>query len=164
MKVYAGIGSRETPPDVLRRMFEIGRQMAQAGWTLRSGAAVGADSMFEGGAKSVGGACEVFVIEPDGDPTHIVPEFDAALMRLAREHHPAWRDLGPRTRKLHARNGCQVLGLDLLWPADAVVCWTPGGLGGGGTGQAIRVAVAHGIPVYDLARFTPQFVLRKLLK
>lgn len=32
------------------------------------------------------------------------------------------------------------------------------GLGGGGTDQAIR------IPVYDLAKFTPQFVLRKLLK
>ena len=32
----------------------------------------------------------------------------------------------------------------------------------GGTGQAIRIAVAHDIPVYDLAKFTPQFVLRKL--
>lgn len=162
--IYVGIGSRETPPDVLRHMLEIGRQMAQAGWTLRSGAAAGADSMFEGGAKFAGGACEIFAIEPDGDPTHIVPKFDAALMRLAREHHPAWHKLGPDARKLHARNGCQVLGLDLLSPADCVICWTPGGRAGGGTGQAIRIATAHHIPVYDLAKVTPQFVLRKLLK
>lgn len=162
--IYAGIGSRDTPPFVMQDMFHLGRQLAQAGWTLRSGAAVGADRNFELGAKSAGGACEIFVIEPDGDPTHVVPEFDAALLRLAREHHPAWHKLGANGRKLHARNGCQVLGLDLLSPADAVICWTPGALGGGGTGQAIRIATSHNIPVYDLARFTPQFVLRKLLK
>lgn len=162
--IYAGIGSRETPPDVLRHMFEIGRQLAQAGWTLRSGAAAGADSMFEGGAIAAGGGREIFVIEPDGDPTHVVPEFDAALIHLAREHHPRWHALGSDGRKLHARNGCQVLGLDLLSPADCVICWTPGGKAGGGTGQAIRVAMAHHIPVYDLAKVTPQFVLRKLLK
>lgn len=162
--IYAGIGSREAPPDVLQLMFEIGRQLAIAGWTLRSGAAIGADRMFEAGAIAAGGACEIFVIEPDGDPAHVVPEFDAALIRLAREHHPTWHKLGSDARKLHARNGCQVLGQDLLSPADCVICWTPGGMAGGGTGQAIRIATSHNIPVYDLAKVTPQFVLRKLLK
>lgn len=39
---------------------------------------------------------------------------------------------------------------------------TYAGVCGGGAGQAIRIAVAHGVPVYNLAKFTPQFVLRKL--
>jgi hypothetical protein len=33
-----------------------------------------------------------------------------------------------------------------------VICYTPGGRSGGGTGQAIRVAELYGIPVFDLAR------------
>jgi hypothetical protein len=33
-----------------------------------------------------------------------------------------------------------------------VICWTSRGLGGGGTGQAIRIAKAHKIPVFDLGK------------
>ncbi|HRY03076.1 MAG TPA: hypothetical protein P5256_08115, partial [Beijerinckiaceae bacterium] len=32
-----------------------------------------------------------------------------------------------------------------------VICWTKDARGGGGTGQAIRLARAHGVPVFDLA-------------
>jgi hypothetical protein len=32
-----------------------------------------------------------------------------------------------------------------------VVCWTPGGLLKGGTAQAMRIAHAYGIPVFNLA-------------
>lgn len=45
-------------------------------------------------------------------------------------------------------------------PVGWVLCWTPDGAAEGietsratgGTGQAIRLASAHGIPVYNLAR------------
>ena len=48
-----------------------------------------------------------------------------------------------------ARNTYQVLGLDLMSPVDFVICWTPLGRDDGGTGQAIRIANAHNIPVYN---------------
>jgi hypothetical protein len=35
--------------------------------------------------------------------------------------------------------------------SDCVICWTKRARGGGGTGQAIRIANAFDIPVYDLA-------------
>ncbi len=46
MKVYAGIGSRETPPHVIRLMGRIAERLACEGWTLRSGNAPGADQAF----------------------------------------------------------------------------------------------------------------------
>lgn len=44
---YAGIGSRETPPDVLADMRLIGAKLALRRFTLRSGGADGADLAFE---------------------------------------------------------------------------------------------------------------------
>ena len=50
------------------------------------------------------------------------------------------------------RNIHQVLGPEpgSSPPADVVLCWTPNGAGGGGTGLAVRLARRHGIPVVDL--------------
>lgn len=53
---------------------------------------------------------------------------------------------------LHGRNAHQVLGLYLDHPVSMVLCWTPEGKGGGGTGQAIRIAEAYGVTVYDMGR------------
>lgn len=53
--------------------------------------------------------------------------------------------------KLHARNCYQVLGADLRTPTQFVICWTPRGSGEGGTGQALRIAKAYNIPIFDLA-------------
>ena len=39
-----------------------------------------------------------------------------------------------------------MLGLTLGRPVDAVVCWSAGGRAEGGTGMAIRIAEARGIP------------------
>ena len=72
-------------------------------------------------------------------------------MALAEKFHPAWNRCSYGTKKLHARNGCQILGKNLQTPATMVVCWTPGGKGGGGTGQAIRIAKSLNIPIFDLA-------------
>lgn len=51
---YAGIGSRQTPDDILELMHRIGSTLAINGFTLRSGGAVGADTAFEQGAVSIG--------------------------------------------------------------------------------------------------------------
>lgn len=71
-------------------------------------------------------------------------------MELAAEVHPNWAACSDAARKLHARNCYQILGLNLDNPVSDVVCWTPGGKGEGGTGQAIRLAKKLGIPVWDL--------------
>jgi hypothetical protein len=52
----------------------------------------------------------------------------------------------------------QILGRELDDPACFVVCWRPDGAttapgpSTGGTGQALRIAVAQHIPVFNLAR------------
>ncbi|NYZ25158.1 hypothetical protein HND93_36125, partial [Azospirillum sp. ROY-1-1-2] len=67
MMHYAGIGSRETPPAVLEVMAAVGERLAQLGWVLRSGGAVGADQAFERGCDRVGGRKEIFLPWPGFD-------------------------------------------------------------------------------------------------
>ena len=52
MTLYAGVGARKTPADVLGWMERIAAGMATQGWTLRSGGARGADSAFERGCNT----------------------------------------------------------------------------------------------------------------
>ena len=63
-RVYAGIGSRQTPQAVLDTMERIGRSMARHGWTLRSGAADGTDAAFEAGAERERGPREIWLPWP----------------------------------------------------------------------------------------------------
>jgi hypothetical protein len=153
---YAGIGSRETPKDILHEMFIIATELAGR-WVLRSGYADGADSAFSNGALLQGGEVEIFVPwpgyngAPKDDPSIIVPPMTPRLLAIAEMHHPAWDRCSQGAKKLHARNGCQILGLDLNTPVDMVICWTKGGLRQGGTGQALRLAKYWDIPIFDLA-------------
>ncbi len=145
---YAGIGSRETPPDIQELMTKIAATLARLGLILRSGAADGADTAFEVGA---GHKAEIYLpwLGFKGHPSDLLPSKDAFIM--AEKFHPAWHKCSQAARKLHARNCHQVLGKDLNTPSAFVICWTKDALGGGGTGQAIRIAKAHNIYVHDLA-------------
>lgn len=69
---------------------------------------------------------------------------------LAEHFHPAWEKVSPGGRKLHSRNGHQILGAKLDRKAGLVVAWTIDGQATGGTGQAIRLAQHFGIPVLNL--------------
>ena len=40
--------------------------------------------------------------------------------------------------------------------------WSPGGVATGGTGMAIRIAGAHGIPVLNLGSMSPRTVCERL--
>ena len=153
-RYYTGIGSRQTPPEVLTLMERLGEALAHLGYTLRSGGATGADSAFERGCDAAGGAKQIFVPWNGYNgrrtgPTTFVGVCPRAL-ELAARLHPAWHRCPDRARALHARNGYQVLGPSLDAPTSFVLCWTKGGSGAGGTGQALRVAAHHGIPVRDL--------------
>lgn len=150
-RVYAGIGSRETPIAVCETMALVGRDLSEAGWVLRSGGAQGADESFEAGAD-FHGAKEIFLPWPgfNGSFSKLTrPTPDA--FELASRFHPAWPRLSRGPRALHARNCHIVLGADLKSPVEFVLCWTPGGKGGGGTGQALRVAKAYDISIIDMA-------------
>ena len=152
MNAYTGIGSRRTPSHILVEMGRLATHLAQDGWALRSGGADGADSAFENGSRQVGGRMEIFLPWQgfNGRRDGIVPSFTPEVYAMAESFHPAWHRCSVGARKLHSRNLFQVLGPDLHTPSQFVLCWTEDGRGEGGTGQAIRIARSHGIPVYDL--------------
>jgi hypothetical protein len=157
-KTYAGIGSRRTPPDVIRLMQRIAARLEKRGYTLRSGAADGADAAFESGVKE---KKEIYLPFKGfkGSTSELYNPSEQA-MEIAKLLHPAWGALSDTVRKLQARNGHQVLGLDLKTPVEFVVCWTPNGeeteaertKDTGGTGQAISLASRWRIPVFNLQR------------
>ncbi|QJI53004.1 putative DNA recombination mediator protein A [Xanthomonas phage FoX4] len=159
MRYYAGIGSRDTPHWVQLQMEKLAFVLARThGMCLRSGAAIGADQAFERGARRYRLAeCEIYLPWP-GYEGHSSPrnEVDLSAMRVAMNLYPGngWQTLGYKARLLHGRNVYQILGKDLETPVDMVVCWTPGGKSGGGTGGAIRVARSRGIPVHDWGKLT----------
>ena len=137
MKVYAGIGSRKTPKNILSLMTKSARRLDSLGWTLRSGGALGADLAFELGA----GRKEIYL--------------PWRAYAMARRYHPAWDRCSPAARKFHARNCYQVLGRDLATPAEFVLCWTPQGKVTGGTGQALRIAEDYGVQIINM--FNPSW-------
>ena len=157
---YAGIGSRQTPPQVLADMKTIAAWLARCGWHLHSGGAQGADTAFASGA-------------PIDQRTQFLPwprfqdlagpdciTLNSGQMARCQTHasyvHPAWHRCSLYARKLHARNVAIMSGPTTRTPVAAVVCWTPGGAISGGTGMGIRIAHQLSIPVLNLATITPR--------
>lgn len=148
-RFYTGIGSRQTPASVQRTMTLIGRELSFHNMILRSGGADGADAAFEEGADP--GKKEIFLpwFRFNNHPSPLCHLSTEAYI-VARQFHPAYDRLSDGAKKLMARNSYQVLGETLDKPSAFVICWTPGGKGGGGTGQALRIAHHYGIPIFDL--------------
>jgi hypothetical protein len=166
-RTYAGIGSRATPSDTLDLIESIAAALARDGWVLRTGGSPGADQAFYRGARAAHGPVELYLpwpgfeVEARGDEDGDVRVFPAPsedAYALAARCHPAWDGLPSAARHLLARDGHQVLGIDLDTPVRFVVCWTAdGSLDGrsprsGGTGQTLRIAHHHGLRIVNLAR------------
>lgn len=151
MSIYTGIGSRQTPPDVLAEMRVIGRMLAIRGFVLRSGGADGADLAFEQGCDEGFGRKEIYV------PWY---GFNGSRSKLCKPSETAWEEaaqLHPRleylkyaVKQLHARNVHQILGLSCGEPTDLVICWTPAGADVGGTATALTLARRLDIPIINL--------------
>jgi len=143
---WTGVGSRKTPEYILAIMAAIAMKHASLGYILRSGRAPGADTAFERGA---GNMKETFVAS-DATP---------AAMEIAATYHKAWTRLNEYVRKLHGRNAFQVLGRNLDYPSRGLLCWTSDAcqchenrsIVTGGTGTAISIADAYGVPISNLA-------------
>lgn len=150
MQYYAGIGSRETPADILKFMEQLATKLSGLKYCLRSGGAEGADQAFEAGAREKqiflpwNGFCNKFA---DGK-NYIVP---ALNLDYVNKYHPAAERLKPGAQKLMSRNTYQVLGPNLDDPVDFVLCWTKDGKYVGGTAQAMRIADDWNVPIFNLA-------------
>jgi hypothetical protein len=136
---YAGIGSRETPTDVLKVMTIFARYAYTSKRLLVTGGAKGADSAFMAG-----------VTDPNGMKVYRAEDATKGAIALASKYHPNWAACSEYVKKLHGRNMMILLGHDLSTPVNYVVCWTPNGAIVGGTGQALRAANEHNISVYNL--------------
>lgn len=156
---YAGIGSRETPFEILELMKAIAKILANQGIILRSGAAGGADEAFEIGCDQVNGPKDIW-LPWNGFNNHKSKNLPSpAHFEKASQFHPIWENLKQGAKRLHARNVGQVWGADLATPVLFVLCWTPDGCEHhrtrsrqtGGTGMAISMASLAGIPVFNLA-------------
>jgi len=165
--VYAGVGSRKAPDDILDRMKAIAQFLAGKGWTLRSGGANGPDTAFEFAHDSMGvvrvRGTEIFLPwQGFNGRSSKYASVSKEAMELASQYIPHWQMLNWAAKLLHGRNAYQVMGWDLKTPAAMVVCWTPGGKIQGGTATAIKIAEGHGIPVYNLARLPDDEWLTRL--
>jgi hypothetical protein len=146
---YAGIGSRETPDDILALMTDLGAAFGRLGWVLRSGGAPGADTAFERGAFSVNGPRRIYLprrafgpLPRQDDPDAVVPLDDLGALvwreaqTMAETLHPGWEKLtalalrddaagrkAAGTLTLLTRNMFQVMGDSLESPVDLVVCY-----------------------------------------
>jgi len=170
---YAGIGSRETPTGILKKMTLIAEKLSSVGYNLNSGGANGADYGFEKGAKYKniflpGRSTKEYShrlrddINTDNDIYYdsIPEEIKKKTQETVDIYHPYPLYLKPFTRKLMARNALIILGKDLVTPVDFVICWTADGCESkssrtqttGGTGQAISIASSYNIPIINMAR------------
>jgi hypothetical protein len=162
IKFYSGIGSRVTPEPVLEEMRAIASHLVGRNFILRSGGADGADTAFEQGSA---GYAEIFLPWSGFNRRtqgYVVDNPEAEV--IASKHHPNWGACSIGARKLHTRNVLQVLGMDLQTPSEFVICWTPDGRRGGGTGQALRIAESYNIPIFDLAVHVDREELLQLME
>lgn len=160
--IYAGIGSRQTPKRILAEMYVLGLLLAQNGCILRSGGAKGADQAFELGCRVAGGVSEIYLPwrQFENNPSKLYHISEKAY-KLAEHYHPHWNNLSDGAKKLHARNVYQILGYDTYSLCDFVICWTKDCKASGGTGQALRIAEDHFIPIYNLYK---EDTLMKIVK
>lgn len=172
---YAGIGSRETPDNVLSVMTRLARKLDKSGFRLRSGHAPGADLAFESGA---GKNSDIYLPYKSFNGNKRVKGNAFALEDMSREaqiaaeqsfnrHHPIAGRITERTyskdeeekkknrktRSLHMRNHFQVAGVDGAPDSAFVACYSPNDGKSHGTDQAIRIATAKGIPVFNAADY-----------
>ena len=164
--IYTGVGSRDTPSEIIEIMSIGAYKLASIGFVGRSGSARGADTAFEIGhtiySKDTGLSRFESFLPWDGfngftnDDIHVVSPALASYNRaksIIRSIHPMYQRLSPEARKLHTRNVFQVLGANLDAPSGLLICWAkPRGVFSvqGGTNTAYQLALQHGAIILNL--------------
>lgn len=165
---YTGIGSRTTPGDLdnaaeltpLLLLRRWGYLLAKLNFTLRSGAADGADCAFETGCDYADGYKEIYLPWErfNGSKSQLFYIPPEAFEIAGDIYGASWKYQKDATKKFMARNMMQVMGIGLDEPSMFVLCWTSDGCTTkearsketGGTGQAIAYADEMEIPVFNL--------------
>lgn len=164
MTWYAGVGSRETPKEILDLMTKIAMGIEKGGYKLRSGGAVEADSALEQGIQNAENK-RIYLPNKgfNGNNSKYYGKPTEKALEWASRAHPYFANMKSElARNAHARNAHQVLGDNLDDPVKMVICWTPDGAEHekechstevtGGTRTAIVIASMNNIPVFNLAR------------
>lgn len=160
LTTYAGIGARVLPQGMADLLTSVAANLEEVGWHLATGGAEGADKAFMDGVTSRNNLT-VYIPwdrfngytsadEPVISIKHVAPSLLATSMSIAEQYHPNWSAVTHGSQFLMARNSFQVLGPDLETPVKCVICWTKDGQVIGGTGQALRIAIDHNIPIINL--------------
>ncbi len=147
---YAGVGSRNTPEITKKIMTLISRILEICGCLFRSGGADGADHAFEQGI-CIEENKEIYIIKK-GYKGSISPFFNILpeAYEIAERFHPVWDRLKPYTKSLLARTSHVIFGENLNKPVKFIIAWTQNGRIVGGTGQALRIGIAHNIKIFNL--------------
>lgn len=172
LKHYTGVGSRETPLEMMKVISSLAERLAGEGFILRSGAADGADTAFEDGHNNwrwsdvwdynPDALKEIFIAwngfsdrnEKEDGVYCLKGEIVQEAEEIASSVHPAWDRLSRGAKALHSRNCFQVLGKDLRTPSKFLVCYAPvdkHGVPKGGTRTAWVLARLWNIPCFNLA-------------
>jgi hypothetical protein len=164
-KYYAGVGSRGTPDDILLLMIRLGRTLADVGYTLSSGDAIGADRAFWFGAtlspRHAEIGCRIY-LHKDGyqgrfnNPklgflvaTQFRETWDKA-QQIASAARGGFYGLGAGGIALHTRNVFQIYGHTLRAKVGSIYFWgEPKGKQekvNGGTNTALQLAIKANLP------------------
>ena len=186
---YAGIGSRETTPEVLEAMTKAAKYLEDLGYTLNTGKSYTSTEKYLGKeaydlkkaesdrlsklyGNKVGmdeeGADRAFSAGTSRknlySPNSRIPE---TAMQVMKEIHPKPSSLSDGAAKLMARNTNQVFGENLDTPVDFVLFYaeeTNNSLRPkGGTGQAVEMARRKGIPTINMFNDNWREQLKELL-
>lgn len=166
-KYYTGVGSRETPLEMMRLEVEIAGKMLRLGYTGRSGAADGSDNAFYVGYQNAMGNDGFVNYLPYSKfngychngkefvyPGHFANYSEA--QQIASTVHPLGKKLLTHASlSFHARNVYQVLGDDLNTPSEICFLWAPVKLSllyavEGGTNTALQLCIRNNIPSINL--------------
>ena len=168
MARIAGIGSRDLSHEWLSDCHKLGEWIVKCGHQVISGNATGADFAFASGGNAVDPS-KVHLMLPWGSfnqgqiaPMNVITS-EADLdqtergfyLGLARKYHPRFDYLSQGAAKLHLRNGMILFppAGNHPRPLDLVLAWPSMKVGGGGTGQGMRIARGEGIECIDLSRY-----------
>lgn len=169
-KRYTCIGSRKTPPHIYKLTARLAYILAELGYAVYSGGCpLGMDHAGMIGAyrhqKSDKSRNRIYISwdgmsglrhDPENGFFCPIDHFDnyEEAADLGRTARGTWNGLGKGGIAHHSRNPYQPLGDDLKSPTDFVLTWAPlagkGPYVKGGTATAVKIALDHGIPVYNL--------------
>lgn len=168
-KYVTFVGSRQTPSAVITQATKVLFEYLCLGYVIRSGNATGLDSIVttycSEKEREIYLPYEDFNYKQFGKSMNNAflpnqeywPNYQHAI-ELVYQYHLLHNAVPKEHMKYLARDVYEVLGIDLKTPSEKVICWTPDGAETtaectrqtGGTGMAIRIADAFGIPVVNL--------------